>query len=97
VRVKGRRGLPSPGGEEDGIAVEEVGTGVGYVTTSDMASRDRFRTRGSAGEDEKGSKAGRRDAAVLFTPATGGTGVIFRLGEGAMLALQVENGHCTKW
>jgi hypothetical protein len=51
--------------------------------------------RGSAGEDEKGSKAGRRDAGRL-TPATGGTGVIFRLGEGAMIAVKVEEGDVEK-
>lgn len=77
----------SADGEEVGTTVEEVGTGVGYVTDSDKDSRDRLRTRGSTGEEEKGSKAGRSEAADLLTPATGGgTGVVFRSGEGAMMA-----------
>ncbi len=50
--------------------------------------------RGSAGEDENGSKAGRRDAAVLLMPATGGTGVIFLLGEGAMMVQELDGGLC---
>lgn len=74
------------GGEEVGIIVDEVGTGVGYVTGSDKESWDRLRTRGSAGEEENGSNAGSRAAAGLFTPATGGTVVIIRFGEGAILA-----------
>lgn len=50
--------------------------------------------RGSAGEDESGSKAGRRDAAVLLAPATGGAEDIFRLGEGAMLAQESDRSRC---
>ena len=50
--------------------------------------------RGSAGEDENGSKAGRREAAVLLAPATGGTEVILRLGEGAMLAQKSDSCRC---
>jgi hypothetical protein len=59
------------GGEDDSMAVDDVGTGVGYVTSSLRASRLRFGGRGSVGDEENGSKAGRRDAAGRLLPATG--------------------------
>lgn len=44
------------------MAVDEVGTGVGYVETSSQGSRaNRLIGRGSGG-DEDGSKGGSRDA-----------------------------------
>lgn len=55
-------------GEEERMAVEEVGTGVGYVGCSFNASRLRFRVLGSDGEDDNGSNAGRRDAADFLEP-----------------------------
>jgi hypothetical protein len=58
------------GGEDDNMAVDDVGTGVGYVTSSLKASRLRFGGRGSVGE-ETGSKAGSRAAAGRLLPATG--------------------------
>lgn len=67
---KGGRPVLILGGEEDSIAVEEVGTGVGYVTSSLRTSRLRFRGLGSAG-DENGSKAGSREATGRLLPATG--------------------------
>ena len=73
-------------GEDVRIAVEEVGTGVGYVVcSSNAASRVRFSGLGNAGEDEKGSKAGRRDVVVLFDPGVGDAGPSGRVAEGAMV------------
>ena len=43
------------------MAVEEVGTGVGYLNSSSKASRVRLSGRGSEGEEESGSNAGRRE------------------------------------
>ena len=64
------------GGEDDNMAVDDVGTGVGYVTSSLRASRLRFGGRGSVGEDDNGSKAGRRDAAGRLLPATGDPSIL---------------------
>lgn len=46
--------------------MEEVGTGVGYVTRSWKASCERLGGRGSWGEDENGSNAGNSDEAGFF-------------------------------
>lgn len=62
-------------GEEVSIAVEEVGTGVGYVVCSSNASRFLFRGLGRAGEEEKGSNAGSKDDVVLFGGGFGETAV----------------------
>ena len=69
------------------MRVDEVGTGVGYVTAAEEP-RARFKARGRTGEEENGSKAGSRDAAGLFTPAMGRTGLSRRLGDGLMAAVQ---------
>ena len=53
------------------MAVEEVGTGVGYVGRSSKASRVLFRRRGKAGDDEKGSKAGSSDDCCFFDTGVG--------------------------
>lgn len=70
-------------GEEVGIRVDEVGTGVGYVTFLEGDSRILLLTRGKAGEGDSGSNAGSNDAADLLTPATGGMFVIC-FGDGAI-------------
>lgn len=73
-----RRGgfdLETREGEEVSIAVEEVGTGVGYVVCSSNASRFLFRGLGRAGEEEKGSNAGSKDDVVLFGGGFGETAV----------------------
>jgi hypothetical protein len=69
------------------MAVEEVGTGVGYVVCSSNASRFRFRGLGRAGEDENGSKAGRREVAGLLDPGVGEAAVSERVVEGGMALL----------
>lgn len=51
----------------------DVGTGVGYLEILDPKHRSRaclFRGRGSPGEEDRGSNAGRSDVAGRFTPAT---------------------------
>lgn len=72
-------------GEEVSIAVEEVGTGVGYVVCSSNASRFLLRGLGRAGEEEKGSNAGSRDVAVLFGAGIGDTAVSERVVEETMV------------
>lgn len=49
------------------MPVLEVGTGVGYLKFA-LAVCWRFNGRGSAGDDERGSKAGRSDGAGRFVP-----------------------------
>lgn len=68
--------MATRGGEDDSMAVDDVGTGVGYVRSSFKASRLRFRGRGRAGDEESGSKAGRRDAAGRLPPADGGPSMV---------------------
>lgn len=63
--------MDTRGGEDDNMAVDDVGTGVGYVTSSLKASRLRLGGRGSVGDEETGSKAGSRVAAGRLLPATG--------------------------
>ena len=65
--------------------MEEVGTGVGYVVCSSNASRVRFRGLGRAGEDDNGSKAGRREVARRLDPGVGEAVVSERVVEGAMV------------
>ena len=89
VRCKpGRRVLGSRGGEDVGIRVEEVGTGVGYERSLKDLEGDawarRLVGRGNCG-DEEGSKAGSREGAGRFTPATGETGRGTWLGEEPIL------------
>jgi hypothetical protein len=72
-------------GEEVSIAVEEVGTGVGYVVCSSNASRFLLRGLGRAGEEEKGSNAGSRDVVGLFGAGFGETVVSERVVEEAMV------------
>ena len=71
-------------GDELGTTVEDVGTGVGYSFESGIESRGRFNGRGKVGEEESGSKAGRREAAGRLTPAAGGRETSFLLGEESM-------------
>lgn len=54
------------GGEELRMCVEDVGTGVGRERLSSNRSLDLFKPLGHAGDDERGSKAGNREAAVFF-------------------------------
>lgn len=63
--------MATRGGEDDRMAVDDVGTGVGYFTSSSRASRLRFGGRGSVGDEENGSKAGSRVPADRLLPATG--------------------------
>jgi len=66
------------GGLDDNIPVVEVGTGVGYFCCGDEVWKSvcRFRGLGKPGEEEKGSKAGRREGAGRFVPAIGSKGEI---------------------
>ena len=77
--------METRGGDEDSMAVDDVGTGVGYVTSSVRASRFRLRGRGSVGDEENGSKAGRRCAGGFFRSVAGESKAVFRLGDGAMV------------
>ena len=78
-------------GEDKRMAVEEVGTGVGYVVcSSNAAFRVRFSGLGKAGEEEKGSKAGRRDVVVLFDPGVGDAGTSGTVAEGAMMRISSQ-------
>lgn len=61
------------GGDELRIAVEEVGTGVGNDSFPSNVFRDLFSDFGNAGDDVKGSNAGRRDAADFFLSTLPGT------------------------
>lgn len=76
--------LTTRAGEEVNIAVEEVGTGVGYVAWSSRTSRVRFRGRGSAGEDDSGSNAGSREVVGRFEREEGEASVFERVVEGDM-------------
>lgn len=73
ARARPGRARRGAGGELERMAVLDVGTGVGYLR---RAAEDvdpvfwRFRGRGSAGEEDSGSNAGRRDGAGRLTPAT---------------------------
>lgn len=91
VRCKpGQRVPGSRGGEDEGMRVEEVGTGVGYERSLNAFDGDawakRLIDRGNCGDDE-GSKAGSREGAGRFTPATGETGRGTWLGEERILLL----------
>lgn len=87
----GRRVRIGGGGEEEGMSVEEVGTGVGYERSllADFACGDawgrRFMGRGSVGEEEKGSNAGSRDGAGRLVPTAGEMGTGAGLGEEGIL------------
>lgn len=48
------------------MLVEDVGTGVGNDSFPSNVSRDLLSCFGNAGDEEKGSNAGRRDAADFF-------------------------------
>jgi hypothetical protein len=72
-------------GEEVRMAVEDVGTGVGYVVCSSNASRFRFGGLGRAGEDENGSKAGSRKVVGLLAADDGDAAASDNVVEGAML------------
>lgn len=78
-----RRVLGGSGGDEGTMPVDEVGMGVGYNSCSrskgEGETRRRFGCGGKDGE-EWGSKAGNRDGAGRFAPATGGTGSLSLLG-----------------
>ena len=76
------------GGEDVRMAVDDVGTGVGYVTSSLRASRFRFGGRGSVGEEENGSKSGSRDAAGRLLPASGGPSVAWCIEVGVIVLLR---------
>ena len=76
------------GGEDVRMAVDDVGTGVGYVTSSLRASRFRFGGRGSVGDEENGSKAGSRDAAGRLLPASGDPSVAWCIEVGAIVLLR---------
>jgi hypothetical protein len=82
------------GGEDVKMAVDDVGTGVGYVTSSLRASRFRFGGRGSVGDEENGSKAGSRDAAGRLLPASGDPSVAWCIEIGSIcLAVKTEKSH----
>lgn len=66
------------------MAVEEVGTGVGYVVCSVNASLLLFRGLGKAGEEESGSKAGKSDAVGFLAAEAGDIAVSERVVEGDM-------------
>ena len=65
-------------GDEGTTPVEDVGTGVGYISCpwskEEGETRRRFGARGRDGEDERGSKAGNSEGAGRFAPATGAIG-----------------------
>ncbi len=71
-------------GEDVKMAVEDVGTGVGYVVCSSNASRFRLRGLGKAGEDENGSNAGNREVAGLLEPGVGEAAASGTVVEGGM-------------
>ncbi|KAL8728784.1 MAG: hypothetical protein Q9166_005162 [cf. Caloplaca sp. 2 TL-2023] len=85
LETPGRR-VEWGGGEDEGIAVDDVGmSGVGYfwcmLSHLEGDSRAmRLAGRGSVGEG-KGSKAGSREGAGRLTPATGGTEDLWLLEE----------------
>jgi hypothetical protein len=82
------------GGEDVRMAVDDVGTGVGYVTSSLRASRFRFGGRGSVGDEENGSKAGSKDAAGRLLPASGDPSVAWCIEVGAIVLLRkTEQSH----
>jgi hypothetical protein len=82
------------GGEDVKMAVDDVGTGVGYVTSSSRASRFRFGGRGSVGDEENGSKAGSKDAVGRLLPASGGPSVAWCIDVGAIVLLRkTEKSH----
>ena len=74
-------------GEDVSMAVEEVGTGVGYVVRSLNASRLLFRGLGKAGDEENGSKAGRSEAVGFSIAEVGDIAVFERVVEGDMARL----------
>lgn len=78
------------------MAVEDVGTGVGYVVCSSRASRVRLSGLGRAGEDESGSKAGRRAVAGRLEPDLGETAASASVVEGAMLLCWVVLSHAQR-
>jgi hypothetical protein len=89
VRRVDARAAAIPGGEEDIIWVEEVGTGVGYVDTAGSRAT-RFWGLGREGDELKGSKAGSRDAGRL-TPAAGASELLE--GDKSMICRGVPNPH----
>lgn len=72
------------------MCVEEVGTGVGKEPFPSYASRDLFNDLGNAGGEEKGSNAGRREAAGFFFPAS--VGCVSFLAGGSSIALSCRRG-----
>lgn len=99
----GRDAVPRiPGGDEERIPVLEVGTGVGYlryaVLPIEPARACRLTGRGSPGEEERGSKGGRRVGAGRLVPAAGGGSVgsvFFDCGEESIIMLRepCQEGH----
>lgn len=77
-------------GDEVKMAVDEVGTGVGYVVCSSNASRLRLGGLGRAGEDVNGSKAGSREVAGLLEPGRGEPSVFDRVVEVAIECVLVR-------
>ena len=77
------------GGDELRMWVEDVGTGVGKDSLPSNTSLDLFRTFGRAGEDDRGSNAGRRAAAVFFLSTLPGS-AFFR-GEGRSISLSCSS------
>ena len=71
--------------------MEEVGTGVGRDSFPSNVSRDLFRFFGSTGDEDKGSNAGRRDAADFFLAALAGSASC----RGAGRAISLSCGRCT--
>lgn len=85
VPLKRLRANDLLGGDELRMLVDDVGSGVGRDSFPSNTSRDRFRGFGRTGEDERGSKAGRRDADNFFLPTLSGSAP-FR-GEGRSMSL----------
>jgi hypothetical protein len=93
VRCKPGLGIGIRGGDEERIPVVDVGIGVGYFRYA--ASRcDGDKTacllegRGRAGEEDRGSKAGRSEGAGRLTPAVAGEDAcrLILLGEESIIA-----------
>ncbi len=77
-------------GDELRICVEDVGTGVGKPSFPSNVSRDLFKFFGSTGDEDKGSNAGKRDAADFFLAALAGSASC----RGAGRAISLSCGKC---
>jgi hypothetical protein len=74
VRMRPGLGRWTPGGDEERMPVLEVGTGVGYLRNA-LEAAEPIRAcllagRGSPGEEDRGSKGGRRLGAERFVPVS---------------------------